>query len=1040
MLAGLLVDSGATTHIINNCARFKTFNNSFNPDCHTIELADGSKSKIAEARGTAHIELSNDNGEQCNATLNNALLMPDYPTNIFSVPEATKNGATVTFGPDESKLITKDGKKFDIVQDGKLFYLETSDVVGAVKEHSLKELHTMMGHCNVHDLRQLERTVDGIRITDPGSEFFCDICARGKQTHEQINKKPDPRATSPLELVHSDLAGPVSPAAKGGFRWAICFVDDYSGFVCHYFLRQKSDTTQATAQFMADVAHIGTVKRLRTDNGGEYISSDFKQLMRDHCVKHEMSAPHTPSQNGTAERSWRTSFDMLRCLLMQADLPKFLWTYALRNSDYVRNRCYQQRTKSTPYELFIGKRPNLSNMVAFGTPCYIYVEDKRKLDDRSIRGVLVGYDQQSPSYLVYDKHAGIVKKSRNVKFDTKYQPVPDEDTLPIVVKVNEAPDVQNVAPNVQNVANMQNVAPNVQNVANRQNVAPNVQNVAPDVHDTDYQEDVRRPKRTTKKPAYLDDYCVDNDNVSLMNIDNIDYCYNVYADRNVPKCYDDAMASSEAHNWQRAMDDEIDSLKENNTWSIIDCPKGEPVVGGKWVFNLKLDKEGEISKYKARYVAQGFSQVYGRDYFETFAPTARLTSIRLLMQFTVQYDLIIHQMDVKTAYLNANIDCNIYLQQPKGFEQGENKVCHLNKSIYGLKQSGKLWNKLIHAFLTDNSFQRSSVDHCLYYKKDTNICIYILIWVDDIVIACRDVEMMNDTKQLLSQRFKMTDMGQLSWFLGIEFVINKDCIMMKQTSYMRTILKKFNMENCKPVSTPFEEMSNDSNSKSISTTLYKCAVGSLIYCMICTRPDLSWVVTKLSQYNQPTENQWKAVKRVLRYLQSTTDLGLTFRKSEKLVLTGYCDASWAPDDDNRRSVTGYCFTLNDTGCAVSWKSKRQQTVALSSTEAEYMGLAAATQEALFLKNLMIELDPMYDCNNPIIIFEDNQSAISLAENQIHHARTKHIDCKYHFIREQVLCKCITVQYLETSKMIADSLTKPVGRVKLNLCNSIQFGV
>ena len=192
--------------------------------------------------------------------------MPDYPTNIFSVPEAIKDGATVTFGPDESKLITKDGKMFDIVQDGKLFYLETSDVVGAVKEHSLKELHTMMGHCNGHDLRHLEPTVHGIRITDLGFEFFCDICARRKQTHQQINKKPDPRATFPLELVHSDLAGPVSPAAKGGFRWTICFVDDYPGFFCHYFLRQNSDTTQATAQFMADMAHIGTVKRLRTDN------------------------------------------------------------------------------------------------------------------------------------------------------------------------------------------------------------------------------------------------------------------------------------------------------------------------------------------------------------------------------------------------------------------------------------------------------------------------------------------------------------------------------------------------------------------------------------------------------------------------------------------------------------------------------------------------------------------------------------------------------------------------------------------------------
>ena len=185
------------------------------------------------------------------------------------------------------------------------------------------------------------------RLVIQTTSFSVTLCCRGKLPHCAVNRKPDARALKPLDLVHSDLAGPISPVAKDGFEYAICFLDDYSGMVFHYFMKHKSDTTLATAKFIADVAHIGKIKRLRTDNGGEYMEGSFKDLLVQHSIKHERSAPYTPQQNGTAERSWRTSFDMARCLLLDSRLPKNLWTYALSTSGYNRNRCFQKRTACT---------------------------------------------------------------------------------------------------------------------------------------------------------------------------------------------------------------------------------------------------------------------------------------------------------------------------------------------------------------------------------------------------------------------------------------------------------------------------------------------------------------------------------------------------------------------------------------------------------------------------------------------------------------------------------------------------------------------
>ena len=887
-----------------------------------------------------------------------------------------------------------------------MYYLplaENVDKVNSVKSMTLERFHQVMGHANVCDLLKLEHVVYGVKITDPNTKFFCEICTVGKQSRDVINKAPDKRAEKVLELVHSDLCGPLTPVAKDGFSYGMCFVDDFSGMMFHYFLKKKSDAHRAAAKFLADVSHIGSVKVMRTDNGGEFESSDFKELLVKNNIKHEHCAPHSPHQNGTAERNWQTVFNMAQCLILDGKLPKSLWTYAVAYAGYTRNRCYQQRTKCTPFELFYGKVPDLRHMASFGTKCYVYDENTKKLDNRSTSGVFVGYDRESPAYLVYNTNSGAIRRSRNVRFNE----LPDHSPM-------QREEVPNSIDNADSDKPVEALAPEpVEALVDA------------------------RPKRDVKKPAYLDDYDQANG--------NIDFCYRMCVGFDIPKSYEEAVKSPDAEHWRSAMRDEYESLTDNNTWTVKPLPTNQSVVGGKWVYDVKLNKDNEIKKFKARYVARGFSQISGVNYFETFAPTARLTSVRVLMQLSVQHDLFIHQLDVKTAYLNAPIDCNIYVKQPEGFEiPGDNKVCHLNKSLYGLKQSGRNWNNLLHNFLFENDYIRSNVDHCLYIKKYSNAVTYVLIWVDDILVASSNMNVMNNLKMLLHNKFKMVDLGKLDWFLGIEFYIENDCIKMCQSQYLRNVLKRFGMELCKPSHTPCNTNLKDvfkNGDTYVNNENYRSAVGSLIYAMICTRPDLSWIVTKLSQFVvNPTEEHWVAVKHVFRYLQHTLDYSICFRKDPKgLTVIGYSDADWASNDAERRSTSGYCFSLNTQGCVISWKSKRQQSVALSSCEAEYMALASATQEALYLIQLLKEVDPNYDPSKPVVINEDNQSAIALVNNPVNHARTKHINIRYHFIREQVIDNNINIKYLPTASMVADCLTKPIGRVKLQFCNTVLFG-
>ena len=471
-------------------------------------------------------------------------------------------------------------------------------------------------------------------------------------------------------------------------------------------------------------------------------------------------------------------------------------------------------------------------MHVFGAVCYAYVQNPKKLEPRSKEGIFLGYDKNSPAYLVYFPESMNVERVRCVKFF-------------------DSPEFEDIGKNGQ-VEDEIDTIPRVTPHIEQQKATDNDEKPAtPPVGDL-----ARYPTRIRNKPKYLDEYVVD----STTNL-AADYCYRM---NDIPTCYSQVVNAPDSTSWKRAMDEEINSLESNGTFTLTPLPPTRDVVGEKWVYTIKSGPNIEEA-YKARYVAKGYSQIPGVDYHETFGPTARMSSIRVLVQHAVQNSMIVHQMDVKAAYRNAPIHCDIYVEQPKGYEKtgenGEKLVCKLNKSLYGLKQSGRNWNVILYEYLSKEEFVQSLADPCVYRKlvdNDVRKCITLVIWVDDVIISASNCELMQKSvKTSLSNKFKMKDLGVLHWFLGTEFICSDGVIEMKQTRYIKRILEKFGMHDSKPKATPsilgFDKFIDMESPPLEDPNLYRQIVGSLIYMMTGTRPDLCHIVTKLSQHtSKPT--------------------------------------------------------------------------------------------------------------------------------------------------------------------------------------------
>ena len=443
---------------------------------------------------------------------------------------------------------------------------------------------------------------------------------------------------------------------------------------------------------------------------------------------------------------------------------------------------------------------------------------------------------------------------------------------------------------------------------------------------------------------------------------------NLTADINEPVSIDKAFSGEHSADWMKAAKSEYDSLMENNTWDLVPPPEGKNIVGNRWVFKVKRDAEGSVQRYKARLVAKGYSQSEGIDYQEVYSPVARYNSIRSLLAVANVCNWETHQMDVKTAFLQGNLEDEIYMEQPEGFvdEERPDYVCKLNKSIYGLKQAARCWNAAIDTFLLSNGYKKCSADPCVYIKlvkrKDGKIdFVIIALYVDDIILCSNNTNMLKKEKLALAKRFKVEDLGELHYVLGMSVKRNRRSrtLSISQTKYLGGVLKRFNMENCKPVPTPleqgrkFEPLSEDE--EPVDVQAYQMAIGYLTYVTTVSPPDLCAAVGVLSKFmSKPGTEHWQGVKRVMRYIQGTLKYGLLFTADgTDPKLTGYSDADWGGDVSTQRSTSGYVFQIQ--GNTVSWCSKRQTCVARSTTEAEHMALSIACQESIWLRRLLSDI-------------------------------------------------------------------------------------
>ena len=725
-----------------------------------------------------------------------------------------------------------------------------------------------------------------------------------------------------------------------------------------------------------------------------YTSTEFKSYLKKEGITHQLTVPKTPEQNGVAERMNRTLVESVRSMLADAKLPHKFWAESLSTAVYLRNRSPSVTVKGkTPFEAWTGQKPNVKHLRVFGCEAYAHVpkDERKKLDSKARKCTLLGYGDATKGYRLYDPKRARVFHSRDVQFNELSQ-----GTEVVREKEpNQSTHVELDFPEFEEPIVDDNP----------------VENEAP------VRQPPRRSERDRRPPAFYGEWA------TAANYDQRE-----------PRSLKEALASPQKEKWVKAMEKEMESLKTNEVWDLVELPENRKAVGSKWVFRVKTDANGTVETHKARLVAQGFSQTFGDDYDETFSPVARFESVRTVIALAAQHGLKLHQMDVTTAFLNGDLKEEIYMKQPEGFvEKGkEHLVCRLRRSIYGLKQSPRCWNSVLDRKLKDMGFVQTTGDPCIYVKEDDGDVFVIAVYVDDMILAGKSDEKISEVKQALAKLFQMKDMGQLHSFLGIKVIQKPDSnkVWIGQEAYTKNMLQKFGMESSKPVHTPVNPGTKLKKATADSTRVdqinYQCAVGHLLYLSTKTRPDIAYAVSDVARFSaDPTEEHWAAVKRIMRYLNGTQDMGLLYDGSKTTTCIGYSDADWAGDLNDRKSTSGYVFQISNA--AISWRSKKQSCVALSTAEAEYVALASATQEAIWLRKLLSDLNRKP--TGPMLILEDNQAAISMTKNAQYHGRAKHIDIKYHFIREHVANATVKLEYCNSEEMIADIFTKGLSVVQ-----------
>lgn len=1013
------IDSGATSHMTNDQ---KLLSKLRTAEHNEVILANRERVPVNSV-GEVNLVLKV-NRQKIETNIRNVEYVPSLCANLLSVRQITKQNKKVVFEGNVCKVYdVKNRLIAKAYAENGLYKLDCAKIpVGRAMTtiDSFELWHRRLAHICKNSMNQVQNSTLGVNYSDV-SENGCIVCCKGKQTRI-ITKSAGTRAENLLDIIHSDVLGPISTKSFSGARFLLVFVDDFSRKVFAIPIVHKSDVFEKFKQFKNEVeTQCGRkIKVLRTDNGTEYCNSQFIKFIRESGIVHQKTAPYTPEQNGVAERMNRTLIERVRCMLLDSGLENIFWAEAANTAAYLVNRIPCRGKSQSPEEIWSGVRPNLKHLRIFGCTAMVYIPKQKrlKLDAKSDECVFVGYCVASKAYRLYRKSDNKFIVSRDVKFleDSYNKSKRAEPNLIVdIINEKESNDINNSGEVIES---------ELSDVSNSS--------------DNEYDENEAADQHNNK--------CVVRRSERIANKSKGSLLLSMMSDGDDPVSLEAALNSPEAGDWKRAMKEEIDSHKSNKTWVLTKLPKGKRAINSKWVFKTKRNAEGAFVRYKARLVVKGCSQKQGIDYSETFSPVVRYNSLRFLFAMAAKHDLSVHQLDAVTAFLNGELQEEVFMKQPEGYDDNSGRVCRLLKSLYGLKQASKVWNDKLNEALISLGLNRSEVDQCIYYCVSKHSMVYVAIYVDDVLVFSNDKEATQRIKNVLSSKFKMKDMGSVSSVLGMRVQRDevKKLIKLDQSEYISSVLKRFGMNDCNAVATPLDLSQKltleicpqtEEAKKEMEKIPYMEAIGSLLYAAQNTRPDISFAVNLLSRFSQnPGKAHWLAVKRVMRYLKGTVNKGIVFQKSAQ-SLVGYCDADWAGDLDQRRSTSGYVFVMQ--GGAISWSSHRQRTVALSSTEAELTSVVSAMQEAIWLHRLESEL--IHGGTKGIKMYCDNKSAIHIVRNNNFSPRTKHVDIKAKFIREKLQDKPLQLEYISTNEMLADGLTKAIPTVKNEFIN-IKLGL
>lgn len=847
------------------------------------------------------------------------------------------------------------------------------------------------------------------------AEAVCETCMKGKQIRTNIPKRSLWKAGRVLELVHTDICGPITRISESGKRYIINFIDDYSRKCWSYFLVEKSEAFITFRDFKAASERESgeMLVCLRSDRGGEFNSKAFQDYCVEKGIKRQLTAPYTPQQNGVAERKNRSIMNMVRCMLFGMGAPLRFWPEPAQYAVHILNRSPTAILENvTPAEKWGKNKSSVDHLRIFGCFAFAMIPYERrvKLDEKSIKCVMFGVSKESKAYRLYDLVLKRIIISKDVKFDeTKrwdWEEVVENNEFIEVAEeeVGENPNVTEAEEEHEEGDNEPEAAPTP------------TQTATPNTHE-------ERVGRSKQRPAWMSDY--DCEGMGMQMEEDSEEVLALYISGDDPETFEEV---NQHDKWRLAMKKEMSSIEENDTWELVSLPEGGKVIGVKWFFKTKLNEKGKVDKFKARLVAKGFHQTHGVDFHEVFAPVARWDTIRLILGVSAQRGWEVYQLDVKSAFLHRELSEEVYVEQPKGFESGEDsdKVYKLKKALYGLRQAPRAWYSKIEGYFTREGFTKCFCEHTLFVKVKGDDVLIVSLYVDDLIYASSSSTMLEDFKAYMMTEFSMTDLGRMKYFLGVEVTQDETGIFIGQKKYANEVLSRFGMEGCNAVRIPMVpgcKLTREGSGAMVDATMFKQLVGSLRY-LTATRPDLIYSVNLVSRYMEgPTEQHLLAAKRIMRYVQGTKDYGIQYKRGEERELVGFFDSDYAGDEDDRKSTSGYLFLYGEG--AVSWASKKQPIVTLSTTEAEYVSAANGACQAVWLRNVLKSIGS--DQKEKTVLFCDNSSTIKLSKNAVLHGRSKHIQVRYHFIRELVSDEVIELEYCSTQDQVADIMTKPVKR-------------